>query len=96
MKPPTPGQIGGKVQTLATLVRAGMLRPQRPDRLAGAALALARWGVTPAAGYAAAAARRPDDLALVDESGTLTFRAVHARLADGHVAIAHSAIRRSP
>jgi len=35
--------------------------------------------VTPAAGYAAAAARRPDDLALVDESGTLTFRAVHAR-----------------
>ena len=26
-------QIGGKLQTVATLARAGIIRPQRPDRL---------------------------------------------------------------
>ena len=38
-----------------------------------------RWGATPAAGYKAAAARYPDDLALIDERGTLTFQEVHER-----------------
>ena len=62
-----------------TLARVGILRPQRPDRLARAGLALKRWGATPAAGYTAAAARYPDDPALIDEAGTLTFQAVHER-----------------
>src|SRR5215210_3474449 len=79
MKPPSPRQIVGKLHTVATLTRAGIVRPQRPDRLAGAALALVRWGATPAAGYKAAASRFPDDLALIDECGTLTFREVHER-----------------
>lgn len=43
------------------------------------ALALARWGVTPATGYAAGAARHPDRLALVDEQGALTWREVDER-----------------
>ena len=38
-----------------------------------------RWGATPAAGYKAAASRYPDRLALIDESGTLTFQEVHER-----------------
>jgi acyl-CoA synthetase (AMP-forming)/AMP-acid ligase II len=74
------------LRTLATLTRAGVVRPERPDRVVGLGLALLRWGATPAAGYAAAAVRSPDDLALVDEVGTLTFREVHERtnaLADG-------------
>jgi acyl-CoA synthetase (AMP-forming)/AMP-acid ligase II len=79
MKPPSPGQIAGKLQTVATLAGVGIIRPQRPDRLFNAAAALIRWGATPAAGYKAAASRYPDSLALIDESGTLTFRDVHER-----------------
>jgi acyl-CoA synthetase (AMP-forming)/AMP-acid ligase II len=79
MKPPSPGQIAGKLQTVATLAGVGIIRPQRPDRLFNAAAALIRWGATPAAGYKAAASRYPDDLALIDESGTLTFKDVHER-----------------
>jgi acyl-CoA synthetase (AMP-forming)/AMP-acid ligase II len=79
MKTPSPGQIAGKLQTVATLARVGIIRPQRPDRLLGAVAALIRWGATPAAGYKAAAARFPDHLALIDESGTLTFEQVHER-----------------
>ena len=69
-----------------TLVSAGVLAPERPDRLLAAGHALLRFGLTPAAGYTAAAARRPDDLALIDDSGTLTFREVHERSS----AIAHA------
>ena len=79
MKPPSPDQVKGKLQTLATLVGVGIVRPQRPDRLLNAVVALLRWGATPAAGYKAAASRYPDDLAIIDESGTLTFRQVHER-----------------
>src|SRR5829696_3418598 len=79
MKPPTFAQVTGKLQTVATLAGAGIIRPQRPDRLFNAAFALIRWGATPAAGYKAAASRYPDDLGLIDESGTLTFRELHER-----------------
>jgi len=79
MRPPTPAQVTGKLQTLATLAGAGIIRPQRPDRLLNAAVALIRWGATPAAGYKAAASRYPDDLGLIDESGTLTFKEIHER-----------------
>ena len=79
MKPPSPGQVAGKLQTVATLAGAGIIRPQRPDRLLSAAVALIRWGATPAAGYKAAAARYPDFLGLIDESGTLTFKELHER-----------------
>ncbi len=79
MKMISPGYVAGKLQTAATLANVGIIRPQRPDRLLGAALALVRWGATPAAGYKAAAARFPDDLSVIDESGTLTFKEVHQR-----------------
>src|SRR5215217_1762497 len=93
MKPPNPAQVGGKLQTLATLARAGIIRPQRPDRLLTAAVALVRWGATPAAGYTAAAARYPDEVALIDESGTLTFRDVHERSNALARALAAEAVR---
>src|SRR5918997_1737935 len=79
MKTAIPARVTGKLQTVATLAGVGIIRPQRPDRLITAAGALIRWGATPAAGYKAAAARYPDRLALIDESGTLTFREVHER-----------------
>ena len=61
------------------LARSGLLAPARPDRLLGMALALARYGVSPATGYAAGAARHPDRVALVDDEGRLTWREVDER-----------------
>ncbi|HEV7886513.1 MAG TPA: acyl-CoA synthetase, partial [Acidimicrobiales bacterium] len=51
----------------------------RPDRLVAGARALAKWGATPAAGYAASAIRHPDEIAVIDERGALTFRQLHER-----------------
>jgi fatty-acyl-CoA synthase len=61
------------------LARAGLLSPVRPDRLLGMGRAVLRWGITPATGYAAGAARHPHRPALVDDDGTLTWREVDAR-----------------
>jgi fatty-acyl-CoA synthase len=72
-------QVNTKLHTLVTLAGTGILRPSRPDRMLQTAVALARWGPTPAAGYTVAAARYPDETAVVDELGTLTFREVHER-----------------
>jgi acyl-CoA synthetase (AMP-forming)/AMP-acid ligase II len=61
------------------LAKAGLLAPMRPDRLLGMALALARWGLTPATGYAAGAARHPDRVAILDDEGPLTYRELDQR-----------------
>jgi fatty-acyl-CoA synthase len=61
------------------LVGSGLLKPARPDRLLGMALAVARWGLTPATGYAAGAARHPGQPAIVDDLGVLTWREVDQR-----------------
>ncbi|MEA2283527.1 MAG: fatty-acyl-CoA synthase [Solirubrobacteraceae bacterium] len=72
-------EVTTKLHTVYALTNAGIIRPQRPDRAARVALAFLRWGPTPAAGYASNAARYPDDTAVVDELGTLTFKDVHER-----------------
>ncbi len=41
------------------LARAGLLAPVRPDKVLTMGLALARYGISPATGYAAGAARFP-------------------------------------
>jgi acyl-CoA synthetase (AMP-forming)/AMP-acid ligase II len=51
----------------------------RPSRAVRIGLALARFGPTPAAGYTASAIRYPDELALIDELGQLTFSEIHLR-----------------
>ncbi len=61
------------------LVKSGLLKPTRPDQLIGMALAFARWGITPATGYAAGAARHPRRPAIIDEDGVLTWRAIDLR-----------------
>src|SRR3954447_11888666 len=73
------GRVTSTAFLLKTLAEAGLLAPSRPDRLVGALNALLRFGITPAAGYTAAAARYPDDVGIIDESGTLTFREVDER-----------------
>ncbi|HSD76470.1 MAG TPA: AMP-binding protein, partial [Solirubrobacteraceae bacterium] len=55
------------------LSRAGLVVPSRPTRLLRAGLTLARRRISPATGYAVAAALHPGDAAVVDERGTLTF-----------------------
>jgi acyl-CoA synthetase (AMP-forming)/AMP-acid ligase II/uncharacterized membrane protein len=68
-----------RLMTVKVLAEVGALRPDRPDRALRAGLALFRWGPTPAAGYAASAARFPNEEAIVDELGSLTFAEVHRR-----------------
>jgi fatty-acyl-CoA synthase len=72
-------EVTTKLHTVYALTNAGIVRPQRPDRALRMAMALIRWGPTPAAGYSMNAVRYPDDTALVDELGTLTFKEVHER-----------------
>jgi fatty-acyl-CoA synthase len=62
-----------------TLAEAGVIRPVRPDKLARTARELLRWGASPAAGIAGAAINHPDEVALSDEAGTLTFSDLHLR-----------------
>jgi acyl-CoA synthetase (AMP-forming)/AMP-acid ligase II/uncharacterized membrane protein len=71
--------LGQGVHSVKTLAEAGLIRPQRPDRTLRGLLAMQRWGFTPAAGYAANAARYPNDDAIVDELGHLTFSEVNER-----------------
>src|SRR3954470_4165335 len=73
------GSLGNKLFTVRSLARAGFITPVRPDKLVRTANALRRWGPTPAAGYTASAIRFPNDLAIIDEQGTLTFEQVHRR-----------------
>jgi acyl-CoA synthetase (AMP-forming)/AMP-acid ligase II/ribosome-associated toxin RatA of RatAB toxin-antitoxin module len=72
-------QVGQGLYSVKTLVEAGLVRPERVDRTLRALLAIQKWGFTPAAGYSAAAARYPNDDAIIDELGRLTFKDVHER-----------------
>ncbi len=73
------GALQTKAFTFRTLVKAGVIKPTRPDRLVKTGIALARWGPTPAAGYCASAIRYGDEVGLIDEQGTLTFEEMHSR-----------------
>jgi acyl-CoA synthetase (AMP-forming)/AMP-acid ligase II len=70
----------GRLAALAILHRSRLLRPAGgPAGLLRLAGVFRRWGLTPAAGYAAQAALRPSAPALVDEAGALTFREMEER-----------------
>jgi acyl-CoA synthetase (AMP-forming)/AMP-acid ligase II len=68
-----------KLQVARTLFGTGMFKPVRPDKTVRSLAALRRWGPTPAAAYAGSAIRYPDEAALIDDRGALTFAEVHAR-----------------
>jgi acyl-CoA synthetase (AMP-forming)/AMP-acid ligase II/uncharacterized membrane protein len=67
------------LETVRTVWSAGLVRPIRPDRLMRSLMAIQRWGYTPATGYIANAVRYPDQDAVVDDLGRLTFAEVHDR-----------------
>jgi acyl-CoA synthetase (AMP-forming)/AMP-acid ligase II len=73
------GRVTDRLYTAKTLVETGILRPTRPDKLLRIGATLHKWGPTPAAGYTGSAIRYPNETAIIDELGTLTFREVHER-----------------
>ena len=64
---------------LGTLIDAGVIGPIRPDKLAQIARTYVRWGASPALGSQACAIHYPDETAIVDELGELTFAETHER-----------------
>ncbi len=72
-------QLADAARTARALIRSGVLRPERPDRLLHLAQAVRHWGPAPAALFAIGAARYGDLPALVDERGSLTFTELDAR-----------------
>ncbi len=73
------GVKASKIRTTSILLRAGVLSPSRPDKLARQLSSISQWGATVAGGYQAAAARGADDLALRDERNVRTFGQVQDR-----------------
>lgn len=65
--------------TAWVLGRAGLLRPLRPQVLAGLAAVVKDWGIGPAGGFAAMALRDPDRDCVVDEAGATTWAQMHRR-----------------
>jgi fatty-acyl-CoA synthase len=64
---------------VATMTRAGVVRPYHPLHLGSAGLALKGWGMTLAGGIGAVARLRPHDTFIVDERGRLTWQEVDVR-----------------
>jgi acyl-CoA synthetase (AMP-forming)/AMP-acid ligase II len=89
----TLGQAVASARALVELTRSGVVRPVRPDRLAGMAVAALRYRLTVAAGFAAGAARHPERLAVVDDRGALTYAELHARTDRLARALAGSGVR---
>jgi acyl-CoA synthetase (AMP-forming)/AMP-acid ligase II len=73
------GAAVAQIDTLRRLVESGVLAPSLPDRLLKAGIALWRFGPTPAAAVAASAARYPDQVALIDDRGQVTYRELQER-----------------
>jgi acyl-CoA synthetase (AMP-forming)/AMP-acid ligase II len=64
---------------VATMRRAGLIAPMRPDKYLRIAAAMQRENMGITSGFAAAAQRCPDRPGLVDELGTLTWREIDQR-----------------
>ncbi|WP_459972148.1 acyl-CoA ligase FadD12 [Mycobacterium sp. MUNTM1] len=76
---------------VTTLSRAGMIAPMRPDRYLKMAAAMRREGMGMTVGFASAAQRCPDRPGLIDERGTLTWRAL-----DEHINAFGAALQQLP
>ena len=72
-------QAGDALWAVGVLREAGVLRPMRPDKLFRVGERFVRLGTSPALGSAATAITHPEDTAIIDEIGTLSFAATHAR-----------------
>jgi fatty-acyl-CoA synthase len=75
----TRGALKGTLRTAAILARAGVVRLERPDKLARVGATMLRWGPTPAAGYHISAVRTPARVAVHDDRGSVTFAELDAQ-----------------
>jgi acyl-CoA synthetase (AMP-forming)/AMP-acid ligase II len=73
------GRLGAAGGLLASMVRAGIIAPLRPDKYVRIAAAARAEGLSMTSGFAMSAQRCPDRPALVDELGTLTFAELDRR-----------------
>jgi acyl-CoA synthetase (AMP-forming)/AMP-acid ligase II len=71
--------VSDKAFEVKVLREAGILAPQRPDKSAKVIAAFLRWGASPALGITTAAIRHPQETALIDERGSLTFEQLQQR-----------------
>ncbi len=74
-----PNRVADGLWETGILIQTGILRPLRPDKLARIGERYLRWGASPALGSAACAISHPDETALIDEAGALTFAETHRR-----------------
>ncbi|WP_127783517.1 AMP-binding protein [Rhodococcus sp. X156] len=63
---------------LVPVAQSGIIAPMRPDRLARVAAAWVRWDFTPSSLLAISARRAPDRVAVIDDSGELTYGQLEA------------------
>jgi acyl-CoA synthetase (AMP-forming)/AMP-acid ligase II len=74
-----PAAFGDAAFELKTFNDVGIVRPMRPDKLARVVERYLRLGASPALGSAANAITHPDDVAIIDEAGSLTWERTHRR-----------------
>src|SRR5947199_3871933 len=84
------GVVGDLAAAAKVLTSSGLVSPVRPDRLLGMALSIGRWGFSPAAAYAAGAARDPERVAVIDEREAVTYAEIDRR----STAVAHALVER--
>jgi acyl-CoA synthetase (AMP-forming)/AMP-acid ligase II len=71
-------RLQSSLRTAVILVRAGVVRLERPDKLVRVGVTMLRWGPTPASGYRISAIRTPNRPAIHDDRGTVTFAQLDA------------------
>jgi acyl-CoA synthetase (AMP-forming)/AMP-acid ligase II len=74
-----PSAFGDAAFELKTFNDVGIVRPMRPDKLARVVERYLRLGASPALGSAANAITVGDDVAIIDEAGSLTWERTHRR-----------------
>ncbi|WP_036518854.1 AMP-binding protein [Nocardioides sp. J54] len=77
------GKIASRVTDAGTslkiLTEAGIVRPYSPRVLGGMVNALLKWSTTPAGGFKTIALRMPQQVAIIDERGSITFSELQER-----------------
>src|SRR3954447_11302547 len=73
------GKVADAIFELRVLTDAGIIAPVRPDKLTRMAVKYAQWGTSPATGAILTAIQYPDEIAIVDEIGELTYGEVDRR-----------------
>jgi len=71
--------VADKAFELRVLREAGVVGMHRPDKSVKVVSAFLRWGASPALGITTAAIHYPDEPALIDERGSLSFEQLHRR-----------------